>query len=47
MINQYDETKDFFYKNGFYLTLKPYWLDNILSHCEIYKNILNILGMSK
>lgn len=44
MINQYDETKDFFYENGFYLTSKPYRMGNILAHYEIYKKILNIGG---
>ena len=41
MINQFDETKDFFYENGFYLTSKPYRLGNMLAHYEIYRKILN------
>lgn len=44
MINQFDETKDFFYENGFYLTSKPYRMGNILAHYELYKKILDIPG---
>ena len=44
MINQFDETKDFFYENGFYLTSKPYRLGNMLAHYEVYKQILSIGG---
>lgn len=44
MINQFDEAKDFFYENGFYLTSQPYRLGNILAHYEVYKKILNLPG---
>ena len=44
MINQFDEKKDFFYENGFYLTSKNYRIGNLLSHYEIYKKVLNIPG---
>lgn len=44
MINQFDETKDFMYENGFYLTSKPYRMGNMLAHYELYKKILNLPG---
>ena len=44
MINKFDEKKDFFYENGFYLTSKVYRMGNILAHYEIYKKILNLPG---
>lgn len=44
MINQFDETKDFMYENGFYLTSKPYRLGNMLAHYELYKKILHLPG---
>lgn len=44
MINQYDETKQFEYENGFYLTSQPYRMGNILSHYELYKKITNLPG---
>lgn len=44
MINQYDETKQFDYENGFYLTSQPYRMGNILSHYELYKKIINLPG---
>ena len=44
MINQFDETKDFMYENGFYLTSKPYRLGNVLAHYELYKMITSIPG---
>lgn len=44
MINQYDESKDFMYENGFYLTSKPYRLGNILAHYELYKKIIDLPG---
>ncbi len=44
MINQFDETKEFMYENGFYLTSKPYRLGNILAHYELYKKILHLPG---
>lgn len=44
MINVFDETKDFMYENGFYLTSQPYRMGNILSHYELYKMITNIPG---
>lgn len=44
MINQFDETKDFMYENGFYLTSQPYRLGNMLAHYELYKMITNLPG---
>lgn len=44
MINFFDESKDFMYENGFYLTSKPYRLGNILAHYELYKKILSLPG---
>lgn len=44
MINIFDETKDFMYENGFYLTSRPYRIGNILSHWELYKMITNLPG---
>lgn len=44
MINIFDETKDFMYENGFYLTSQPYRIGNILSHWELYKMITNLPG---
>ena len=44
MINQFDETKEFMYENGFYLTSKPYRLGNMLAHYELYKMITNLPG---
>lgn len=44
MINTFDETKDFMYENGFYLTSQPYRMGNILSHWEVYKMITNLPG---
>lgn len=44
MINRFDETKEFMYENGFYLTSKPYRLGNILAHYELYKKILHLPG---
>lgn len=44
MINQFDETKDFFYENGFYLTSQPYRLGNMLAHYELYKMITHLPG---
>lgn len=45
MINQYDENKDFFYENGFYLTSQPYRIGNILAHYEVYKKITALPGI--
>lgn len=44
MISIFDETKDFMYENGFYLTSQPYRMGNILSHWELYKMITNLPG---
>lgn len=44
MIGTFDETKDFMYENGFYLTSQPYRMGNILSHWELYKMITNLPG---
>lgn len=44
MINKYDETKNFDYENGFYLTSKPFRIGNILAHYELYKRIVNLPG---
>ena len=44
MINIFDETKDFMYENGFYLTSQPYRMGNILSHWELYKMITTLPG---
>lgn len=44
MINKFDETKDFMYENGFYLTSQPYRLGNILAHYELYKMIITLPG---
>lgn len=44
MINQFDETKEFVYENGFYLTSKPYRLGNMLAHYELYKKIIDLPG---
>ncbi|MEY8518859.1 TylF/MycF/NovP-related O-methyltransferase [Lachnospiraceae bacterium 29-84] len=44
MINQFDETKDFMYENGFYLTSQPYRLGNMLAHYELYKKITQLPG---
>lgn len=44
MINQFDETKDFMYENGFYLTSQPYRMGNMLAHYELYKMITHLPG---
>lgn len=44
MINQFDETKAFFYENGFNLTSMPFRIGNMLAHYEIYKMITGIVG---
>lgn len=44
MINQFDEKKDFYYENGFYLTSQPYRIGNLIAHYELYKMIINLPG---
>ncbi len=44
MINQFDESKEFMYENGFYLTSQPYRLGNMISHYELYKKIIDLPG---
>ncbi len=44
MINLFDESKDFMYENGFYLTSQPSRLGNMLAHYELYKKILDLPG---
>lgn len=44
MISFYDETKDFEYENGFYLTSRPYRIGNMLAHYELYKMITGLPG---
>ena len=44
MINVYDETKEFMYENGFYLTSQPYRIGNLLAHYEMYQMITNFPG---
>lgn len=44
MINKYDETKAFDYENGFYLTSPISRMSNILSHYELYKQIIELPG---
>lgn len=44
MISQFDESKNFMYENGFYLTSQPFRLGNILAHYELYKKILGLPG---
>lgn len=44
MIADWDEKKDFFYENGFFMTSEVYRMGNILAHYELYKRIINLPG---
>lgn len=44
MIADWDEKKDFFYENGFFLTSEVYRMGNVLAHYELYKRIINLPG---
>lgn len=44
MIADWDENKDFFYENGFFLTSEVYRMGNLLAHYELYKRVINLPG---
>lgn len=44
MIADWDEKKDFFYENGYFLTSEVYRMGNVLAHYELYKRIINLPG---